>query len=115
MKKISLRKLSVIGLIVLDIVVAVLACYCGLVIFGSSFTVEHYQNLLYFAIAYPILSVVLFHVFRLYNSMWSYASVHEFTCTFLASFILFVVNFFVCLFGRLHLLIANIIVAECLL
>ena len=101
MKKISLREISIIALVVLDIIVAALACYCGLVIFESSFVATQYhQNLIYFVISYPIMSVILFKCFKLYNSMWSYASVHEFTCTFLASFILFIVNFTVCLIFR---------------
>ena len=97
MRKISKKKLSVVSLIVLDIIVAVLACYCGLVIFESSFALEYEKNLIYFVIAYPVLSVALFTCFKLYNSVWSYASVHEFTCTFLACSILFVMNFLICL------------------
>ena len=100
MKKIISKKLIITMLVVLDIIVSVLACYCGLVIFESSFTDLHLNNLLYFVIFYPILSITLFFVFRLYNSVWRYASVHEFTSTFIACFIMFGLNFIVCLIFR---------------
>lgn len=100
MKKISLKKLSVISLVVLDIIVAIVACVFGLVISESSFDFVHGGNLLYFTICYSILSVILFKCFRLYNSVWSYASVHEFTCTLIACSILFALNFMVCLLAQ---------------
>ncbi len=100
MNRILAKRLVKVSLIVLDILVAVLACYFGAVLFESSFDISGYKNLIYFIIAYPIYSIGIFAVFKLYNSVWSFVSVREFVNTLATCLIIFISNFTFCIISK---------------
>ena len=84
-------------LIVLDIILLNLASFIAIVArFNSIQAIPEYFSdvLLYFFPFQTILTIVVFYLFRLYHSLWRYASVEEMLNVVFACFVSNVLNFF---------------------